>query len=318
MKIANPLRIIDANFNRVREALRVIEDTLRFSDAGKNVSSKIRSIKHLLSNEYFKTFGYRALTARDVTTDHGKRNQPYSAETLKQILIRNFMRAEEGLRCIEECSRIVSPDSTGTWQALRFKIYDIEQQIITRIPDHKVPAHFSGIYTETDIGLEIIKKISTDIFIMKPGRNIKTCLEHLKKIKNAAKKAIVLVEDRPDIALVANVDGVHLEPEAMSPEHASKIIPGKIIGVAARDVKLQKFHDTGASYIAFYNYCEIVRLLTKHKKNIKLLIAAIVNSRQEAKKAIEQGADGVIIKSDIPQEIIEITGLVKELYGKET
>ncbi|MGC9065908.1 MAG: thiamine phosphate synthase [Candidatus Ratteibacteria bacterium] len=318
MKIANPLRIIDANFNRVREALRVIEDTLRFSNAGKIATSKIRSIKHLLCNEYFKTFGYRALTTRDIIADPGKQNKPYRVDSLKQIMIRNFMRVEEGLRCIEECSRIVSPDSTRIWQALRFKIYEIEQQIITRIPDHAILPRFSGIYTGADTCLKIINKILPDLVIVKPGKNVKTDLEHLKKIKKVAKKTIVLVENRPDIVLISNIDGVHLEPDAMNPEHASKVIPGKIIGVVACDVKLQKFYETGISYIAFYNYAEMARLLTKHKKNIKLLTAAIVNSRQEAKRTIEKRADGVIIKSDILQEVIETTKLIKEQYGKET
>ncbi|HOJ30628.1 MAG TPA: thiamine phosphate synthase [bacterium] len=318
MKTSNPLRIIDANFNRVREALRVVEDILRFSNAGKNTISDIRKIKHDLCTQYFKTFGYRALATRDITADPGRKHAPYRADTLTQILTRNFMRAEEGLRCIEECSRIVNPESTDTWQAIRFKIYAIEQQIVTNTPEQTIPHNFSGVYTNTEVALKIMTDISPDILILNVEENMKTDLKLLKKIKRSSGKTMIFVANRPDIALIANIDGIHLDPDSFAPEDARKIVPGKIIGLAMHDMVLQKFYDAGISYIAFYSCVDISRLLTKHKKNIKLLLAAIVNSRQEAKKAIEKGADGVIVKNDIPQEIIETTGLIKELYGKET
>jgi hypothetical protein len=48
-------RIIDANFNRVREGLRVIEDGLRFIYTNEKKLKEIREIRHLFSK---KTLGF--------------------------------------------------------------------------------------------------------------------------------------------------------------------------------------------------------------------------------------------------------------------
>jgi thiamine-phosphate pyrophosphorylase len=40
-------RVIDANLNRLKEGIRVVEDIMRYRDNNKILSKKIKSLRHL-------------------------------------------------------------------------------------------------------------------------------------------------------------------------------------------------------------------------------------------------------------------------------
>ena len=48
------------------------------------------------------------------------------------ILIANLKRIEESLRVLEECSKIVTPNFVRDFQALRFRIYELEKKTLTK------------------------------------------------------------------------------------------------------------------------------------------------------------------------------------------
>ena len=45
-------RIIDANFNRTREGLRVVEEIARFFKEDSNITATLRGIRHLLTKTF--------------------------------------------------------------------------------------------------------------------------------------------------------------------------------------------------------------------------------------------------------------------------
>ncbi|MCM8765055.1 MAG: thiamine phosphate synthase [Candidatus Omnitrophica bacterium] len=325
MKQVDILRIIDANFNRVREAIRVVEDILRFSETSAQITSKLREIRHLFTSSYIKHFGFSAIIFRNVRKDAGKNNTPHPAQDARQIMIRNFLRAEEGLRCIEECSRIAKPSSTESWQKLRFAIYQIEQQALIEIPDRTIQTPFLAVYANETMVQRIHTTIKpqtkkTFIMIMTPAERTDKFVRTLRKLKKIDDRTILLVQDRPDIALAAGIDGVHLEYGSISACDARRILPGKIIGMTLK--KNQKFNISGekdVNYIACENISKIIQLLTERKKNIKLYAAVILNSCRKIEKAIKSGADGIIIKSNAGRnmEINEVCKIIENFYGKE-
>ena len=70
----NVLRIIDANFNRAREGLRVIEDGLRFYYGGNETCVKrLKELRHSLAKGVGENFGFSPLKKqRDSAGDIGK------------------------------------------------------------------------------------------------------------------------------------------------------------------------------------------------------------------------------------------------------
>ncbi|MCM8822622.1 MAG: thiamine phosphate synthase [Candidatus Omnitrophica bacterium] len=328
MKQVNILRIIDANFNRVREAIRVVEDILRFSETSAQLTSKLREIRHFLTSSYIKHFGFSAIVFRNVRKDPGKNNAPHPALDVRQIMIRNFLRAEEGLRCIEECSRIAKPSSTESWQKLRFAIYQIEQQALIEIPDRTIHTPFLAVYAAETM-VELIHKTAikletkkTFIMIIPPAaERTDNFVRTLRRLRKIDERTILLVQDRPDIALAAGIDGVHLEYGSISACDARRILPGKIIGITLKkNQKLRISEEKTVNYIACEDISKIKQLLTKRRKNIKLYAAAILNSCREIEKAIRSGIDGAIIKPNAGRKmkINEICKIVENFYGKET
>jgi thiamine-phosphate pyrophosphorylase len=124
-------RLLDANANRAREGLRVIEDTARFVLNKPAAAKAVRALRHGLDDlvrGHYKTL----LAARDVGTDSGRSNaaKPYKGG-IGTLLAANFKRSSEALRVLEEYGRILSPGATKRVQALRFKVYEWETKLLS-------------------------------------------------------------------------------------------------------------------------------------------------------------------------------------------
>src|SRR4051812_14784541 len=115
-------RLLDANTNRAREGLRVVEDTARFVLERADASDALRNMRHRLDElvrEHYTTL----LKSRDVETDPGRENVavPHK-EGVPAVLASNFKRCEEALRAMEEYGRVVAPKAVSRVQALRFQV----------------------------------------------------------------------------------------------------------------------------------------------------------------------------------------------------
>ncbi len=94
-------------------------------------------------------------------------------------------------------------------------------------------------------GADIIQlrdKISSDSMLIKEARALR-CLARKHK-------RLFIVNDRADIALLTDADGVHLGQEDMPIKYARKMLPRKIIGVSTHSLRQAlKAEKDGADYI---------------------------------------------------------------------
>jgi thiamine-phosphate pyrophosphorylase len=127
-------RIIDANLNRAREALRVIEDALRFVLEDENLSKEIKKLRHaadkILRNDYAVL-----ITARDSASDTGRKTKEPAKKTLQGLITSNFKRAGEALRTLEEYSKVVFASQAAKFKKLRFKVYALEKKFFLKHKD---------------------------------------------------------------------------------------------------------------------------------------------------------------------------------------
>lgn len=126
------LRIIDANSNRTREALRVVEDVLRFWHEKGTLSRRLKRERHKVAKYCDGLLGdhMKAMIARDTEADPGRDSMPRSEATrrnVKEILVSNFRRAEEGLRVLEELAKLADPETSRKLKRSRFAVYDLEK-----------------------------------------------------------------------------------------------------------------------------------------------------------------------------------------------
>ena len=127
------LRIIDANFNRTKEALRTCEEITRFLLEDKALTQKFKKARHDVSKPLLSfPVNYRKLVeARDSSGDVGKSSSIQDTKqkpTWQNVMTANLKRAQESSRVLEEFSKIVSPKSSKQFQKLRFDLYELEKR----------------------------------------------------------------------------------------------------------------------------------------------------------------------------------------------
>ena len=139
-------RVIDAAFNRTIEGLRVVEDFLRFTpdiDTNKNKSSRIikkeitelKKIRQELSKTIMKLDYKNLLKNRDIINDPGKEkvtDREYQRNR-ESLPVANCSRIKEGLRSLEEHTKIINTETAEKIKGLRYRFYDVERRILLTV-----------------------------------------------------------------------------------------------------------------------------------------------------------------------------------------
>ncbi|MCL2485730.1 MAG: thiamine-phosphate pyrophosphorylase [Endomicrobia bacterium] len=125
------LRILDANLNRCREGLRVVEDSLRYVLNDGALYKKIRNIRH--NTDKILRSGYASLIKeRDSITDSGRKMPETIKKNLSDIIIANFKRAQESLRVLEEYSKAIFPENSPLFKKQRYAAYNLEKAVYSK------------------------------------------------------------------------------------------------------------------------------------------------------------------------------------------
>ncbi len=154
-------------------------------------------------------------------------------------------------------------------------------------------------------------------------------LKEAQALRKICRDAIFLINDRVDIALAVNADGVHIGREDIPYSLARKLLGrNKIIGVTAHNIReAKKAEEIGAYYIGVSPIFKTatksdagkpagVELIRTIKKHMSLPIIAIGGiTLANAKEVVEAGADGlsaisaVVAKRDVAREIKKFQAL---------
>ena len=122
------LRVCDANLNRLKEGVRVVEDIARYKDDNKTLSLKLKELRHLAQVDDMKPFLQNRDSINDVlrqsTTSEMKR------ESLASIITANFKRAQESSRVLEELYKLVDPELSENFKYIRYSLYALEKEFI--------------------------------------------------------------------------------------------------------------------------------------------------------------------------------------------
>lgn len=126
----NYLRLIDANLNRLREGIRVVEDVFRYVYNDKQTAIKLKELRHKArTNNYIEL-----LETRDVKNDvlRSSIKSEQNRSDLNSILIANFKRAQESSRVLEEFCKLISIEDSENFKYIRYELYNLEI-VLTKI-----------------------------------------------------------------------------------------------------------------------------------------------------------------------------------------
>jgi thiamine-phosphate pyrophosphorylase len=120
------LRVIDANLNRLKEGIRVIEDMARYADNDKALSGRLKALRHLAKIEEI----HALLESRDAQNDVLRPTIESEMErsSIESIIIANYKRAQESSRVLEEIYKIVDPSLSERFKTIRYELYTLEKQ----------------------------------------------------------------------------------------------------------------------------------------------------------------------------------------------
>ncbi len=133
----NILRVIDANFNRAKEAIRVCEDISRFIFNSKGLTQSFKAVRHNIS-ENVKLLNIELknlLAERDILKDVGKKNfsLEFRRKNVADIFFANIQRLKESIRVLEEFSKLMNKKAAVNFKKIRYKIYQFEKEAIKKI-----------------------------------------------------------------------------------------------------------------------------------------------------------------------------------------
>ena len=282
-------RILDANLNRAREGLRVLEDFSRFLADNHDVSLKLKSMRHDLvaaEKHLYAIAGIgmaERLQFRDTEGDVGTSQMTDGEQqrsAVEDVIIANARRVEESLRSLEEFGKLVSAPFSAAMKSLRYHSYTVEKFLAALssngplTEDHKAQdcrvgkpgagrllrAHVYVLITESMCRLpwqQVVEQslqAGADVLqLREKSLNDRELLRRAKWIRAACGNAhaLFIVNDRPDIAVICDADGVHVGQEEFTVDDARRILkPGQFVGLSTHSLEQAvQATEAGADYL---------------------------------------------------------------------
>ena len=128
MRNKRKFAIIDANYNRAREGLRVAEDIERFYYRLGRFSG-LRRLRHRLTAVFREDYP-QLIGNRDVKKDRGAKLAETGRGSMKAVLRSNFARAGEALRVLEEVEKTEDVKKAASVKRIRFRLYELEKEFL--------------------------------------------------------------------------------------------------------------------------------------------------------------------------------------------
>jgi thiamine-phosphate pyrophosphorylase len=258
-------RILDAATNRSREALRVVEDYLRFALDDRHLCEICKQMRHDFSGAVEQFAGEDYLSSRDTLADVGttiETESEYQRPDALSVLQANFLRLQEALRSLEEYSKIAAPEAARQFEALRYRAYTLQRATIitekslARLASARLYVLVDGGSSLSDFESFCGRLIEAGVHVLQlrdKSLDDRRLLERACALRRLTQRVptLMVMNDRPDLAVLSRADGVHVGQEELSVKEVRGIVgPRMLVGVSTHS--LQQARDAvlaGANYI---------------------------------------------------------------------
>ncbi len=259
------LRVIDASANRAREGLRVVEDYVRFVLDDRHLTAALKQMRHDLRDALAGVSTTHRLAARETQADVGT---PLTAPGEFDraggagVMTANFVRLQEALRSLEEFGKIIDVDLAARAEQLRYRAYTLQRAVhatgdsLLRLGHCRLYVLIDGRPTLeefTRLAGELVEAGVDVLQLRDKTLDDRRLLDRARLLREltAGSDTLMIVNDRPDLAVLARADGVHVGQEELTVKDARTIVgPDRLVGVSTHSIQQarQAVLD-GASYI---------------------------------------------------------------------
>ncbi len=258
-------RILDANANRAREALRVAEDAARFALDRADLAAALKRLRHDLRAAMDRLDARALLTARDTAGDIGT-GISVEAESRRadaaDVAHAAMKRLTEALRVLEEFGKTLDPTYAAAVEAVRYRAYDLERRLAEAFaPSPRLGAGgLCVLLTESlcrrpwrEVLAGLLDGGAGCVQLREKSLPDRELMDRAREVAGAAHEAgaLAIVNDRPDVAVLAAADGVHVGQDDLAAREARRIVgPDRIVGVSTHSLdQARTAAEAGADYV---------------------------------------------------------------------
>jgi thiamine-phosphate pyrophosphorylase len=246
------LRAIDANGNRAREAVRVVEDYVRFVLDDRHLTERCKTLRHAIAQALARIPQLDRLAARETQADVGTQlsvpteiSRPCDAD----LVGANFGRLQEALRSLEEFGKRISPPAAAELEQLRYQAYTLERAVAITGQSQRALAQ-ARLYVLLDGQATAEEFCRLARTLVQAGVHIvqlrdkrlddRPLLERARLLRAITREGntLLVMNDRPDLAVLADADGVHVGQEEVTVKDARTIVgPHRLVGVSTHSIE---------------------------------------------------------------------------------
>ncbi len=250
-------RLLDANLDRAREGLRVIEEWCRFGLENRELSAQCKTLRQELALWHRAELRNQRDTPNDVGTTLTTQLETERRD-IRAVLQANLARVQEALRVLEEYGKLYDTTFALHMKEARYQVYTLEQALLPQAHHKKlVTSHLYLVTSPNPNLLEIVEaalqgglrlvqlreKTASSREILALGAQMRVLCDRYD--------ALFILNDRPDLALALKADGVHLGQEDAPISLARQLLgPTALIGQSTHDPEqAERAVADGADYI---------------------------------------------------------------------
>jgi thiamine-phosphate pyrophosphorylase len=230
-------RILDANLDRAREGLRVIEEWCRFGLNNAELAGLCKQLRQELGSWHRNDFRLARDTPADIGTEITHSHEESRAD-IAAVLQANLSRVQEALRVLEEYGKVYSSAMGLACKHMRYQVYTLESQLL--LQDRRQRLQETSLYLITapmdnldeiveaalQAGVRLVQYRDKD-----PDDPVRLTRARSLRLICQRYQALFIVNDRVDLALAVDADGVHLGQQDLPVETARQLLgPYRLIG----------------------------------------------------------------------------------------
>lgn len=337
-------RILDASANRAGEGLRCLEEFARFVLDDAPATQQLKSLRHELAEAIGRFSRDAMLRARDTGGDVGTtitRPSEYSRSGSADVVAAATARTGQSLRVLEEYGKTIDAEGAAAIERIRYRCYtifaELERRSIAKNHLHNAKrqrlaeAHLYVLVDAAESESSFARFVQSLFqqgvdMVQLRDREVddRTLISRARMGTEIARNCggLFIVNDRADLALASDADGVHVGQDELPTEVARQIVgPDRLVGVSTHSIaQAQSAASEGADYIgcgpvfpgrtkSFDQYVG-TQFLTEVSERIDLPAFAIGGiDLSNVREVVQAGIDriavtGVVRDADNPTAVI--------------
>jgi thiamine-phosphate pyrophosphorylase len=259
------LRAIDAAANRADEGLRVVEDYVRFVLDDRHLTSVCKSLRHALARALAVFPAAERQAARETQSDVGARISLPSEQTRASaaaVAHASLKRVQQALRSLEEYCKLSDTAVALELEQLRYQSYTLERAVgitsdsLARLARARLYVLVDGAASVDAFRRLVEGLVAAEVGVIQLREKRLADRELLERARLLAEltrdaQTLFVMNDRPDLAVLAGADGVHVGQDELSVKDARRILGLRgLIGVSTHSLEQARAAVLdGANYI---------------------------------------------------------------------